>query len=89
MSATDELKRVRHNIADLILTFCRTRQAPVFFMRDLHDYILAASQIAPASADRVLRDLRARGLVNYRVIHRRNSQYELLPARKRQLELIG
>jgi ribosomal protein S25 len=36
---------------------------------------------APAIADRILRDLRQRGVVEYRVLSRRESLYEVMTAR--------
>lgn len=48
-------------------------------MRDLHDYIFQATQIAPASPDRILRELRRKGKCNYVVLDRRASLYELVP----------
>lgn len=49
--------------------------------QELRDYIAErlGRPTAPASAGRIMRDLRQRGLINYRVVDRRGSRYERLP----------
>lgn len=82
MSATASnqahLARVSSKIGDAILAFCRGRTQ--FHMQELVDGVQDdGAAIAPDSASRILRDLRAKGVLNYRVLSRRNSHYELLP----------
>jgi DNA-binding PadR family transcriptional regulator len=64
-----------------ILTFCRGRMstgASRFHAEDLRRYLsYYCINFAPGSPDRVLRNLRAKGLVSYELIDRRNSYYEL------------
>ncbi len=77
-----ELARVTGRIGEHVLAFVESRLASgnhTFFIRDLHDWIVAATQTAPASPDRILRQLRMQGLCNYRVLDRRKSFYELIP----------
>lgn len=81
MSQTTELNRVSNNIRGHILTFLKIRLAtvqPFFCMQDLHEYIRKNARIAPASPDRVLRQLRKDGKVEYRVISRAASKYLVL-----------
>jgi hypothetical protein len=47
-------------------------------MPELHDYIRKNARVAPASPDRVLRQLRKQGVIDYRVVSRSASQYEIL-----------
>lgn len=52
----------------------------VFHADDLRQFVTAVvGPVAPGSADRVLRDMRQSGEVNYTVLDRKNSQYKLLP----------
>jgi hypothetical protein len=76
------LVRVRAQIAPAILDFCRAlwgsggRQ---FRMQELHGYVRGRHPCtAPASADRILRQLKREGKVLYRVVNRRASLYELI-----------
>ncbi len=75
------LKQKIAKIGPTILLFCQARVVtnPFFHMEELHAYVEAQLQIAPASPDRVLRALRQSGDINYVVIDRRASYYQLLP----------
>jgi hypothetical protein len=77
---SEELGRVRRRIGDAVRMFIherlRTKQ-PQFRMRELHDYILEKTMIAPASPDRILRQLRLDGECDYTVVDRRASLYVL------------
>lgn len=82
MSQTQELERVSNSITYLVERFITERTLAgnkQFHMRELHDYIFQATQIAPASPDRILRQLRLKGKCNYKVLDRRASLYEVLP----------
>ena len=72
---------VSARIAEVVKDFCITRLyrhgQPNFHADDLRDYVSAHVQTAPASADRILRDLRARGEIGYTVTNRRKSLYQL------------
>lgn len=75
-----ELARVTSAIAQAILGFLRARLnngMPEFHAEELRQWVKASLQTAPASADRVLRDLRAAGRVRYVVINRRASLYRI------------
>lgn len=76
-----ELDRVGGRIAGTVLQFCRWRiiGAPhEFRMAELQGYVLQHTGVAPDSPGRILRDLRQRGLIDYRVVNRRASLYQLL-----------
>lgn len=80
MSQTEELSRVQANIGELVEKFVLDRwqtAQPRFYIQDLHDYIAARTQIAPASPDRILRQLRLEGKFDYKVVNRSDSCYEV------------
>lgn len=74
------LDRVRSRIGRAIIAFLSSRTS--FRADELRQYVAsqAGVALAPGSSDRVLRDLRQSGLINYRVLSRRQSLYEVLPA---------
>lgn len=80
MSEQDQhLSRVRERIAAAIVEFSSNRKE--FFADELRAYVTQkVERVAPGSPDRVLRDLRQKGVLNYRVISRSKSRYELLAA---------
>lgn len=70
------LERVSSRIGAAVLEFCREHKT--FHAGELHRHVEVKTGVsAPASADRILRDLRQRGVVNYRVVSRRESLYEV------------
>jgi hypothetical protein len=72
----EHLERVSSRIARAIIDFCRCQK--IFHADALRAYVVDATGItAPASADRILRDLRQRGVIDYRVVDRRASLYEV------------
>ena len=80
MTQAQELARVEHHIADYVIDFCRlvlSRPVPEFFADELRRYVSLRTVGAPASPDRVLRDLRKKGAVQYRVISRSGSLYRV------------
>ncbi len=81
-TATDqatELSRVTARIAPLVLRFCRNRKrtAPQFRLAELTFFVGLHAQVAPDSPRRVLSHLRDRGLVQYRLVSRRESLYRV------------
>ena len=92
-----ELVRVRHRIGVAICDALATRLAlhrPEFFAEELRREVAARiGKAAPGSADRILRDLRQRGVLDYVVLSRRRSHYRVVrvgpppPAPPRQLDL--
>lgn len=75
----ENLERVSSRIGRAIVQFCSERGAGKRFHADeLRNHVTAATGInAPASADRVLRDLRQRNKLGYTVVSRRESLYEV------------
>jgi hypothetical protein len=73
-----ELSRVSERISASIVHFASvTTQA--FFMDDLRKHVTSAvGEVAPDSPGRVLRDLRQKKQLNYRVISRSESLYEFV-----------
>lgn len=79
LSAQDaDLRRVNCKLGNAILNFCSSRRT--FHLADLQTYLVNLGIThAPSSPDRILRLLRAGGKVNYKVIDRSKSLYEVLP----------
>lgn len=73
----ENLDRVSSRIAwAIIRLLCEHRR---FHADELRAAVVRDTGIAaPASADQVLRDLRQRGIIDYRVINRRESSYEVI-----------
>lgn len=75
-----ELSRCKATIAPIILKFWKLREiGDQFHMSELTDYVKAQAVIAPDSAGRILRDMRQASELNYLVIDRRNSLYQIEP----------
>lgn len=75
----EHLERVTARIGAAILDFCRALEGRQFVMDALRRYVAAkVGPVAPASPDRVLRQLRQAGRVQYRVVSRRESLYEVV-----------
>lgn len=73
----ENLERVSARIASVVLQFCRERET--FHADDLRRAVIRETGIAaPASADRILRDLRQKRQVIYRCLSRSESLYEVL-----------
>ena len=84
-----DLERVTSRIAKAIMEFIEVAQRRKFstitnddghfYADDLREHVTArVGTIAPGSADRILRLLRKRGIVNYRVVSRSQSLYEVI-----------
>lgn len=74
------LKRVTAVIDRHVLRFCRERwnqPPPRFHMDELQTFIRSQVGVAPDSPGRILRSLRQRKLIDYVVVSRRASLYEL------------
>jgi hypothetical protein len=74
--APGERARVYSRIAPLIMEFYYNNAGKQFNAEQLRRHVLqAAPEIAPGSPDRILRELRLRGKLDYTVINRRQSLY--------------
>ncbi len=74
-----ELKRVKSKTSDWILEFFNAHQInEEFHAEDLHNFVKAKANIAPASADRIMRDMKQNGEINYEVVSRSQSLYKKL-----------
>ena len=72
----ENLERVSSRIGWAIVQFCR--EHPRFHADELRKAVERETGIAaPASADRILRDLRQKGVIAYTVLSRRESLYEV------------
>ena len=75
-----QLDRVSSRIGAAALEFCQANRQ--FHAGELHQHVERATGVsAPASADRILRNLRQRGVIEYRVVSRRESLYEVTSVR--------
>jgi hypothetical protein len=79
-SQEEHLRRVRSKIARAVLEFCDAHTE--FHAAQLRAYVVAQELVAPASPDRILRDLRQKGFLDYEVIDRRASLYRVKYVRK-------
>lgn len=75
------LDRVESRIGGSILRFFSGLEPGTkFHVEQLRTWILEdVGILAPASADRVLRDLRQKGKLDYHVVNRRQSLYQIGP----------
>jgi len=73
----ENLERVTHRIGQLVVEFCRSRVGKQFYADELRAYVLAGMRGAPGSPDRILRDLRQRGVIDYVVVSRAKSLYRV------------
>lgn len=71
----ENLNRVSDNISDTVLEFVKDRGTYPFLMDDLTRFVNRKHCVAPDSPGRILRDLRRKGAVKYRVVSRRDSLY--------------
>ena len=73
----DNIERVGKRIGAAILQFCDGREK--FHAEDMREYVRkAVGMVAPGSPDRILRDLRKKGLLDYKVLSRKNSHYQII-----------
>lgn len=77
------LNRVSRKISSLVLDFCRAclTDGGTFFARQLVDYVATAMEpesVAPNSPTRILQLMRQEGLLDYKVLNRRQSLYQVL-----------
>ena len=71
-----ELRRVTGRLAESILQFFDAHQVgEQFHAADLHQFVSDRIGAAPGSADRVMRQLRSAGQLNYEVVNRAKSLY--------------
>lgn len=72
----EQLNRVRSKVALAILEFFGTLQhGDTFHAQQLRDHVASLVPVAPASPDRILRDMRQRGELDYEIVNRRESLY--------------
>jgi hypothetical protein len=83
----EHLDRVSTKLGPLILSWCRDRfaHAPEFSMVELASFVSRHVPSAPASTDRIVRELRRQGLISYEVTNRRASLYRLLAVQGEQV----
>lgn len=73
----DERERVNVRIGPSVIEFAKNRKRP-FFIEDLRRHItLTVGIVAPASPDRILRQLRQAKKLDYVVLDRKRSLYQI------------
>lgn len=73
----EHLDRVLSRIEDPIVRFCETH--PTFHADELRRFVVQESgTAAPGSSDRILRQLRQQGVIDYVVTNRRESLYRVI-----------
>jgi hypothetical protein len=75
----EELARVNDRIGALVVAFCDLGPRQ-FHLHELEEFVMSRmAGITPGSPGRIMRDLRQRALLDYRLVSRRDSLYEVLP----------
>lgn len=76
-SGVEGRERVRAHIGDIVLEFCQENS--VFYMSELFQHVRdKVGRIAPDSPSRILRLLKSLGKVDYEVLDRATSLYQVL-----------
>jgi hypothetical protein len=75
-----QLARVTGRIGESVMLFLSRRQGQTFRAADLAAFVMADCGGAPASADRVMRQLRAQGYIDVQVVDRAGSLYRVAAA---------
>lgn len=72
-----ELKRVSSRISRFVVDFFESLETgSQFHAADLKQFVADKNEnIAPGSPDRIMRDLRKRGIINYELVSRPKSLY--------------
>lgn len=78
----ENIERVSSRISAAIVEFCSARMGKQFFIEELRLFVARRTRVAPASPDRILRSLRQQGKLDYKVVSRSKSLYEVLPVEK-------
>ena len=76
-----QLARVSGRIGECVVAFCRSRVGSTFRAAELAQYVQEACGGAPASADRVMRQLRAQGYLDVQLEDRAGSLYRVVQVR--------
>ena len=85
----EDIQRVNSAISRYVRAFIEQHSGQEFHVEQLRKFIFenVNGYVAPASPDRILRDLRQKGVINYVVVSRSQSLYKSIPV-KGQLELF-
>jgi hypothetical protein len=70
-----QLRRCTSALGNAILDFCRVKKT--FHMDELQRWVTSKVHSAPSSTDRVLRELRKQGQLDYEVVSRKDSLYKI------------
>ena len=85
---TQQINRVKRKIGQLVTDFVYEvwqRSEKTFYVGELQQYVRARLPAAPASPDRILRQLRREGMLDYEVIDRSASRYRVLSVTKAEV----
>ena len=87
-SQQEQLTRVSAKIGGVIIRFFSDKSFGFrFHMKDLLTAVRSEfPYIAPDSPSRVMRDLRQKSVIDYRVINRKNSLYEITSGRRHDVD---
>jgi hypothetical protein len=77
----ENIERVNAAIREHVIRFIGAHIGEEFHIEELQRYVHDRVQgyVAPASPDRILRDLRQKGVLDYEVVSRSQSLYKALP----------
>lgn len=84
----EEHDRVKQAIRKHIIAFAAEHTGCHFHMDELTAYVRRQVPTAPDSAGRILRALRQDGVIDYRLVSRHDSEYEIVTPEPRQLSLV-
>jgi len=65
------------NLTDVVAEFCAAHVGETITAAGLHNYVSGKVQCSPGSESRILRELRAKGIVNYVVPNRQKGIYTI------------
>ncbi len=75
------LARVTGRIGESVIEFCRARVGGTFRAAELAEHVQRQAGGAPASADRVMRQLKAQGHLDITLVDRAGSLYRVIGVR--------
>jgi len=73
----ENIQRVRGRIGPAVYAFCCEHLGGEFHGSELKEYVEERAMVAPASPDRILRDLRQGGFIDYVIVSRSKSLYRI------------
>lgn len=84
------LLTVAARIGDAIYLFCKGKVGTHFYAEELRHFVAKTTGAgAPASADRILRQMRQKNIIGYTVVNRSKSLYKIDHVQQRPEKVTG